>query len=170
MKNSLNACFENQPFLLYYDPLPSIIKMLFDVTLYSCCDMITIILWLFFKFPKLWDLVSAEATRMKNEVMVLRCGEDGIEARTRGMTKAPGSSHLELSIILFTVTGLGCTVQKTGVKEKQEIRMWLMEVWREYTECLCDVCGTMCFHSWVSAVHIESVETSTTSVSASWKH
>ena len=63
--------------------------------------------------------------------------------------------------------GLGCTVQKTGVKEKPKCLLEGVE--RIHQSAWCDVCGTMCFHSWVSAVHIKTVTISTMSMSAGWE-
>ena len=47
---------------------PSIIKMLNGVALYSCCDLITLILWLWlaFKFPQTLRSSKCKNTKMKN--------------------------------------------------------------------------------------------------------
>ena len=79
-----------------------------------------------------------------------------------------GHCHLELSIILFTPLlwfGMHCVENWSQKKNRRETG----DYWRygENTpECLCDVWGTICFHSWVSALHIESVKLSTISISA----
>ena len=47
---------------------PSIIKMFIDVALYFCCDLITLILWLWlvFKFPQTLRSSKCKNTKMKN--------------------------------------------------------------------------------------------------------
>ena len=92
----------------------SIIKMLIHVTLHSCCNMIKIILWLWlvFKFPPNSEIQWVQEYKDEEQVVVLRCGEDGIEAVIRGHDQSTCATVTWslASSCSHSYFGLGCTV------------------------------------------------------------
>lgn len=163
-KNSLNAClridlffyimtnsfynkdaYHNTLFLLWYDHN-------YSVTVTGLGS------------PKLWVPVSARIQRWRT---------GGGSEMWRGWNRSKnqetwpkhlGHCHLELNIILFTQLlwfGMHCVENWSQRKQKEtEIDYW--RYGGEYTRCLCDVCGTICFHSQCQ-LFIESVKLSTIS-------
>ena len=177
-KSSLNACLSisctNLSISCTLSSTPSITKMMFiDVTFYPCCDLITLIRdtdWSSSSL-KFWDPGSARIGRKKNRWWFWNV--EGREQKQEWgyVPKHLGHRHLELTIILSTQLlwfGMHC-VENWSQRETEEKQRWLLEgVERIYQSAWCDVCGAMCFVSWVSALHIEAVTVSTMSMSVSW--
>ena len=93
---------------------PSIIKMLNGVALYSCCDLITLILWLWlaFKFPQTLRSSKCKNIKMKKNRQWFWDVEGREQKQEPGnMTAAPGPpSPGAYHHPVHSFYGLGCTV------------------------------------------------------------
>ena len=113
--------------------------------------------------PKLWVPVSTRIQRWRT---------GGGSEMWRGWNRSKnegawpkhlGHCHLELSIILFTPLlwfGMHCVENWS----QRETKVATEGCGENTLECLVDVCGTMCFHSCVSAVQISTMSKSASSI------
>ena len=114
-------------------------KMMFiDVALYSCCDLITLILWLWqdFKFPQTLRSGKYKNTKMKNRWWFWDI--EGWEQKQElgNLTKAPGPPLLgAYHHPIHTVTIVWDALCRK-LKSKRN-RSWYWRVWREYTTVFC---------------------------------
>ena len=150
---------------------PSIIKMLHSVALYSCCDLIILILWLWlaFKFTQTLRSGKCKITRWRRTGGGSKMWRGGNRNQNQGMwPKHLSHCHLELTIILSPQLiwfGMHC-VENWSQRETEvgtggcgeNTREWL--VW-----CLWN----NVFSFPVCQLFTKTVTVSTMSMSAGWE-
>ena len=117
---------------------PSIIKMLNGVALYSCCDLITLILWLWlaFKFPQTLRSSKCKNIKMKKNRRWFWDVEGREQKQEPGnMTTAPGPpSPGAYHHPVHTVTMVWDALCRKLELKRNRNAYW--RVWREYARVL----------------------------------